>query len=107
MDTPKRASSSPKDLPTRKQRKGKARGKVGVVNLGQLMQVDGGYYCASCGKLDGGYYCASCGKVSGTLWSSVNDSTKLVHGIVGTWSVASDVQNLCSLAIEKADTCLA
>ncbi|EYU31958.1 hypothetical protein ABFS82_02G147400 [Erythranthe guttata] len=28
-------------------------GKVGVVNLGQLMQLDGSYCCASCGKVSG------------------------------------------------------
>lgn len=27
--------------------------KVGVVNLGQLMQLDGSYCCASCGKVSG------------------------------------------------------
>ncbi|CAI9766941.1 unnamed protein product [Fraxinus pennsylvanica] len=27
--------------------------KVGVVNLGQLMQLDGGYCCASCGRVSG------------------------------------------------------
>ncbi|RAL37225.1 hypothetical protein DM860_004147 [Cuscuta australis] len=34
------------------------RGKVGVVNLGQLMQLDGSYCCASCGKVSGilGYW---------------------------------------------------
>ncbi|CAI9758208.1 unnamed protein product [Fraxinus pennsylvanica] len=33
-------------------------GKVGVVNLGQLMQLDGSYCCASCGKVSGilGYW---------------------------------------------------
>ncbi|KGN65371.1 VIN3-like protein 1 isoform X2 [Cucumis sativus] len=29
------------------------RGKVGVVDLGQLMQLDGSYSCASCGKVSG------------------------------------------------------
>nr|GLL49051.1 VIN3-like protein 1 isoform X1 [Ipomoea trifida] len=29
------------------------RGKVGVVELGQLMQLDGSYCCASCGKVSG------------------------------------------------------
>lgn len=29
------------------------RGKAGVVNLGQLMQLDGSYCCASCGKVSG------------------------------------------------------
>ncbi|XP_059638089.1 VIN3-like protein 1 [Cornus florida] len=29
------------------------RGKVGVVNLGQLMQLDGSYCCAACGKVSG------------------------------------------------------
>lgn len=29
------------------------RQKVGVVNLGQLMQLDGSYCCASCGKVSG------------------------------------------------------
>ncbi|XP_031108131.1 VIN3-like protein 1 [Ipomoea triloba] len=29
------------------------RGKVGVVDLGQLMQLDGSYCCASCGKVSG------------------------------------------------------
>lgn len=29
------------------------RGKVGVVDLGQLMQLDGSYCCASCGKISG------------------------------------------------------
>ncbi|KAM0041167.1 putative fibronectin type III, immunoglobulin-like, oberon, PHD finger domain-containing protein [Helianthus debilis subsp. tardiflorus] len=34
------------------------RGKVGVVDLGQLMQLDGSYCCASCGKISGilGYW---------------------------------------------------
>ncbi|CAK9152742.1 unnamed protein product [Ilex paraguariensis] len=34
------------------------RGKVGVVDLGQLMQLDGSYCCASCGKVSGilGYW---------------------------------------------------
>ncbi|XP_038712220.1 VIN3-like protein 1 isoform X2 [Tripterygium wilfordii] len=34
------------------------RKKVGVVNLGQLMQLDGSYCCASCGKVSGilGYW---------------------------------------------------
>ena len=29
------------------------RGKVGVVDLGQLMQLDGSYCCAACGKVSG------------------------------------------------------
>lgn len=29
------------------------RGKVGVVDLGQMMQLDGSYCCASCGKVSG------------------------------------------------------
>ncbi|KAL2498878.1 VIN3-like protein 1 [Abeliophyllum distichum] len=84
----KRAASSPRDQPTKKQpRKGENPvripppteltpdikyscglschiecalqcGKVGVVNLGQLMQLDGSYCCASCGKVSGilGYW---------------------------------------------------
>lgn len=34
------------------------RGKVGVVDLGQLMQLDGSYCCAACGKVSGilGYW---------------------------------------------------
>ncbi|KAK9059467.1 hypothetical protein SSX86_020169 [Deinandra increscens subsp. villosa] len=34
------------------------RGKVGVIDLGQLMQLDGSYCCASCGKISGilGYW---------------------------------------------------
>ncbi|CAA2986083.1 Hypothetical predicted protein [Olea europaea subsp. europaea] len=96
-------------------------GKVGVVNLGQLMQLDGSYCCASCGNVS-----EILGLLEGTSTfkelhqivkeakdkletevGPVNDSAKMARGIVSTLSIASDVQNLCSLAIEKADGWLA
>lgn len=124
------------------------RQKVGVVNLGQLMQLDGSYCCASCGKVSGIIGCwkkqliiakdarrvdVLCYRISlsyrlldGTsrfkeLHDIVGDakakletevgpvngfSAKMARGIVSRLSVAGDVQKLCSVAIEKADTWL-
>lgn len=121
------------------------RKKVGVVNLGQLMQLDGGYCCAACGKVSGilGSWKKQliiakdarrvdvlCHRISlcyrlldGTsrfkeLHEIVSDakakleievgpvsgdSAKMARGIVGRLSIAADMQNLCTLAIEKAD----
>ncbi|XVE70367.1 hypothetical protein DITRI_Ditri10aG0067000 [Diplodiscus trichospermus] len=119
--------------------------KVGVVDLGQLMQLDGSYCCASCGKVSGILGCwkkqlsiakdarrldVLCYRIylsyrllDGTsrfkeLHEFVKDakakveievgpvngvSAKMARGIVSRLSVASDIQKLCSLAIEKAD----
>ncbi|XP_042977516.1 VIN3-like protein 1 isoform X1 [Carya illinoinensis] len=125
------------------------REKVGVVDLGQLMQLDGSYCCASCGKVSGILGCwkkqlviakdarrvdvlcyriyLSSRLLEGTsrfkeLHEIVKDakakletevgpvngvSAKMARGIVSRLSIASDVQKLCSLAIEKADEWLA
>lgn len=122
--------------------------KVGVVDLGQLMQLDGSYCCASCGKISGILGCwkkqlviakdarrvdVLCYRISlcyrlleGTsrfkeLHEIVVDakvkleievgpvngvSAKMARGIVSRLSVAGDVQKLCSLAVEKADSWL-
>ncbi|KAG0457995.1 hypothetical protein HPP92_023152 [Vanilla planifolia] len=119
--------------------------KAGVVDLGQSMQLDGSYCCASCGKVSGIIGCwkkqlavakdarridilcyrisLSCRILDGTLQFKelhiiVEDakakletevgplngvSAQMSRGIVGRLSVASDVQKLCSLAIEKAE----
>lgn len=121
------------------------RKKAGVVDLGQLMQLDGSYCCASCGKISGiiGFWkkqlaiakearridvlchrIALCYKLlDGTsrfkelhevveqakakLETEVGSvdgvSAKMARGIVSRLSVAGDIQDLCSLAIEKAD----
>lgn len=121
------------------------RGKLGVVNLGQLLQLDGSYCCASCGKVSGILGCWKkqlsiardarrvdilCSRVDisfrlldGTstfkdLHEIVSElkakldnevgpvtdvSGKMARGIVSRLSIASDVQTLCTLAIEKAD----
>lgn len=123
--------------------------KVGVVDHGQLMQLDGGYCCASCGKVTGilgswkkqlniakdarrvDVLCyriyLSFRLLNGTLrFKELHDmvqeakaklekevgpvdggSSKMVRGIVSRLPIASDVQKLCSLAIEKADEWLA
>ncbi|KAK4283715.1 hypothetical protein QN277_000638 [Acacia crassicarpa] len=119
--------------------------KVGVVDHGQLMQLDGGYCCASCGKVTGILGCwkkqlniakdarrvdvlcyrlyLSYKVLDGTSrFKELHDivveakakletevgpvngvSAKMVRGIVSRLSIASEVQKLCSLAIEKAD----
>lgn len=124
------------------------RQKVGVVDLGQLMQLDGSYCCASCGKISGilgtwkkqlviakdarrvdvlCYRISLCYRLlEGTsrfkeLHEIVVDakakletevgpvngvSAKMARGIVSRLSVAGDVQKLCSLAVEKADSWL-
>ncbi|KAK9273806.1 hypothetical protein L1049_018617 [Liquidambar formosana] len=124
------------------------RQKVGVFNLGQLMQLDGSYCCAACGRVSGILGCwkkqliiakdarrvdALCHRISlsyrlldGTsrfkelheivsdakakLETEVGpvsgDSSKMARGIVSRLSVAADVQNLCTLGIEKADAWL-
>ncbi|OUZ99713.1 Fibronectin [Macleaya cordata] len=124
------------------------RQKVGVVDLGQLMQLDGSYCCASCGKVSGILGCWKkqlviakdarrvdilCYRISlsyrlldGTsrfkeLHEIVEDakakletevgpvngvSARMARGIVSRLSVSADVQKLCSLAIEKADSWL-
>nr|KYP49298.1 Protein VERNALIZATION INSENSITIVE 3 [Cajanus cajan] len=123
--------------------------KVGVVDHGQLMQLDGGYCCASCGKVTGILGCwkkqlniakdarrvdVLCYRIylsyrllDGTsrfkeLHEMVKEakakletevgpvngvSSKMARGIVSRLPIASDVQKLCSLAIEKADEWLA
>ncbi|KAL9324552.1 hypothetical protein ACSQ67_009409 [Phaseolus vulgaris] len=123
--------------------------KVGVVDHGQLMQLDGGYCCASCGKVTGILGCwkkqlsiakdarrvdVLCFRIylsyrllDGTsrfkeLHEMVKEakakletevgpvngvSAKMARGIVSRLPIASDVQKLCSLAIEKADDWLA
>ncbi|XP_009587926.1 VIN3-like protein 1 isoform X2 [Nicotiana tomentosiformis] len=125
------------------------REKVGVVDLGQLMQLDGSYCCASCGKVSGilGFWkkqlCVAkdarrvdilCYRIylsyrllDGTsrfkeLHEIVKEakaklemevgpvngvSSKMARGIVSRLSIASDIQSLCSIAIEKADEWLA
>ncbi|OAY54365.1 VIN3-like protein 1 isoform X1 [Manihot esculenta] len=125
------------------------REKVGVVDLGQLMQLDGSYCCASCGKVSGILGCwkkqliiakdarrvdVLCYRIylsyrllDGTsrfkeLHEIVKDakakletevgpvngvSAKMARGIVSRLSVAGDVQKLCSVAIDKAEECLA
>ncbi|CAI8619814.1 unnamed protein product [Vicia faba] len=123
--------------------------KVGVVDHGQLMQLDGGYCCASCGKVTGILGCwkkqlniakdarrvdVLCYRIymsyrllNGTskfkdLHQMVQEakakletevgpldgvSAKMARGIVSRLPIASDVQRLCTLAIEKADSWLA
>ncbi|KAK7369967.1 hypothetical protein VNO80_12015 [Phaseolus coccineus] len=123
--------------------------KVGVVDHGQLMQLDGGYCCASCGKVTGILGCwkkqlniakdarrvdVLCYRIylsyrllDGTtkfkdLHQTVQEakakletevgpvngvSAKMARGIVSRLPIASDIQKLCSLAIEKADRWLA
>ncbi|XP_061366490.1 VIN3-like protein 1 [Gastrolobium bilobum] len=123
--------------------------KVGVVDHGQLMQLDGGYCCASCGKVTGILGCwkkqlniakdarrvdVLCYRIylsfrllDGTsrfkeLHQMVQEakakletevgpvngvSSKMARGIVSRLPIASDVQKLCSLAVEKADEWLA
>ncbi|XP_020220539.1 VIN3-like protein 1 isoform X2 [Cajanus cajan] len=123
--------------------------KVGVVDHGQLMQLDGGYCCASCGKVTGILGCwkkqlniakdarrvdVLCYRIylsyrllDGTskfkdLHQTVQEaktkletevgpvngvSAKMARGIVSRLPIASDIQKLCSLAIEKADSWLA
>ncbi|ERN03921.1 hypothetical protein AMTR_s00078p00194580 [Amborella trichopoda] len=120
--------------------------KVGVVDLGQLMHLDGSYCCASCGKVSGiiGTWKKQlliakdarrvdilCYRISlshrlldGTsrfqeIHKIVEDakskletevgpvhgvSAKMARGIVSRLSVASEVQKLCALAIEKAES---
>ncbi|KAL5722997.1 hypothetical protein ACHQM5_006448 [Ranunculus cassubicifolius] len=124
------------------------RQKVGVVDLGQVMQLDGSYCCASCGKISGVLGCwkkqlviakdarrvdVLCYRISlcfklldgtsrfkdlheilidakaklETEVGPVNGvSAKMARGIVSRLSVAGDVQKLCSLAVEKADSWL-
>ncbi|KAH7524771.1 hypothetical protein FEM48_Zijuj06G0154600 [Ziziphus jujuba var. spinosa] len=98
--------------------------KVGVVSHGQLMQLDGSYCCASCGKVSGILEISLSHRLlDGTcrfkeLHEIVSDakskleeevgpvggvSAKMGRGIVSRLSVAADVHNLCSLAINKAD----
>ncbi|KAE9586036.1 putative immunoglobulin-like, oberon, PHD finger domain-containing protein [Lupinus albus] len=123
--------------------------KVGVVDHGQLMQLDGGYCCASCGKVTGIIGCwkkqlsiakdarrvdVLCYRIylsyrllDGTsrfkeLHEMVKEanakletevgqvngvSAEMARGIVSRLPIASDVQKLCSLAIEKADEWMA
>ncbi|CAM8888585.1 unnamed protein product [Rhodiola kirilowii] len=123
--------------------------KVGVVNLGQLMQLDGSYCCTWCGKVSGiagswkkQLIAAKDARRVDTLCYRVSLSYRLLdgtskfkemheivreakekletevgplnevsasthRGIVSRLSVANDVQNLCFLAIEKADEALA
>ncbi|MED6112776.1 hypothetical protein PIB30_064738 [Stylosanthes scabra] len=123
--------------------------KVGVVDHGQLMQLDGGYCCASCGKVTGILGCwkkqltiakdarrvdALCYRIylsyrllDGTLkFKELHElvqeakakletevgplnggSAKMARGIVSRLPIAGDVQKLCTLAIEKADSWLA
>lgn len=124
------------------------RQKVGVVDLGQLMQLDGSYCCASCGKVSGILGCWKkqlviakdarrvdilCYRIAlsyrlldGTckykeLFEIVGDakakletevgsidgvSARMARGIVSRLSISADLQRLCSLAIEKADSWL-
>lgn len=124
------------------------RQKVGVVNRGQLMQLDGSYCCASCGKVSSILECwkkqliiakdarrvdVLCYRISLSyrllngsstfkeLQEIVSDAkekletevgplsgnyAKMARGIVSRLSVAADVQDLCKLAIEKADAWL-
>ncbi|OIV93476.1 hypothetical protein TanjilG_18692 [Lupinus angustifolius] len=124
------------------------REKVGVIDHGQLIQLDGGYCCASCGKVTGilgcwkkqlniakearrvdvlSYRIYLCYRLLDrtskfkelhqivqeakvkleTEVGPVNGvSVKMARGIVSRLSIASDVQKLCSLAIEKADSWL-
>lgn len=124
-------------------------GKVGVVNLGQYMQLDGSYCCASCGKVSGILGCwkkqlaiakdarrvdVLCYRIflsyrltHGTLRFKElheivkeaktkleaevgpmnGDSVKMARGIVSRLTIASDVQKLCSQAIDKAEEWLA
>ncbi|CAL0323973.1 unnamed protein product [Lupinus luteus] len=101
--------------------------KMGVVDHGQLMQLDGGYCCASCGKVTAiiGIY-LSYSLLDGTsrfkeLHEMVKEVkakletevgpvngvyAKMARGIVSRLPIANDVQKLCSLAIEKADESL-
>lgn len=119
--------------------------KAGVVDLGQSMQLDGSYCCASCGKVSGiiGYWKKQltvakdarrvdilCHRIylsyrilNGTLQfkelheivehakakleaevGPVNGvSARMARGLVSRLPVASDVQKLCCLGIEKAE----
>ncbi|CAL0313852.1 unnamed protein product [Lupinus luteus] len=124
------------------------REKVGVIDHGQLIQVDGGYCCASCGKVTGILGCwkkqlniakearrvdvlsyriylsyrlldrtskfkelhqivrEAKAKLETEVGPVNGVSVKMARGIVSRLSIASDVQKLCSLAIEKADSWL-
>ncbi|KAK6941550.1 Fibronectin type III [Dillenia turbinata] len=124
------------------------RRKVGVVDLGQLMHLDGSYCCASCGKVSGLLGCwkkqlviardarridVLCHRIylshqllDGTsrfkeLVEIVKDarakleievgpldgfSAMMARGIVSRLPIATDVQKLCSIAIDKADELL-
>ncbi|KAE9600924.1 putative oberon, PHD finger domain-containing protein [Lupinus albus] len=123
--------------------------KAGVVDHGQLMQLDGGYCCASCGTVTGILGCwkkqlvivkdarrvdvlnyriylryrlldgtskfkelhqivvEAKAKLETEVGPFNGVSAKMARGIVSRLSIASDMQNLCSLAIEKADSWLA
>ncbi|KAL1823866.1 hypothetical protein ACET3Z_010644 [Daucus carota] len=63
------------------------RRKVGVVDLGQLMQLDGSYCCASCGKVTGIISCwrkqlliAKDARRVDVLYSRINMSYRLLDG---------------------------
>ncbi|GAB4832945.1 hypothetical protein Ancab_006965 [Ancistrocladus abbreviatus] len=121
------------------------REKVGVVNLGQFMQLDGSYCCASCGKVSGilgswkkqlaiakdarrldvlcyriflsyrlldgtsrlkelhEIVCDAKKKLEAEVGPIDGDSCKMARGLVSRLSIAGNVQELCSEAIEKAD----
>ncbi|GAB2300399.1 hypothetical protein Dimus_034441 [Dionaea muscipula] len=123
--------------------------KVGVVNLGQFMQLDGSFCCACCGKVSGilgswkkqlviakearrvdilcyriflsyrllhdtsrftelhEIVCEAKKKLEDEVGGINGDSIKMARGIVSRLSVASDVQRLCSHAIQKAEEWLA
>ncbi|KAE8687517.1 hypothetical protein F3Y22_tig00111013pilonHSYRG00060 [Hibiscus syriacus] len=81
------------------------REKVGVVVLGQLMQLDGSYFCASCGKVSELHEFVK--DMKAKLETEVGPmngvSAKMARGIISRLSVAGDRQKLCSLAIGKAN----
>ncbi|KAL9224491.1 hypothetical protein vseg_000518 [Gypsophila vaccaria] len=123
--------------------------KLGVVKLGQYMQLDGSYCCASCGKVSGILGCwkrqlciardargvdALCyrlflsyrlldgtsrfkelheiaaeakTKLEAELGPINGDTIKTNRGIVSRLTIASDVQKLCTNAIDKAEEWLA
>lgn len=119
--------------------------KVGVVNLGQFMQLDGSYCCASCGKVSGIIGCwkkqllvakdarrvdilchriwlsyrlldgtsrfkelhnviiEAKAKLETEVGALDGVSAKMGRGIVSRLAVAGELQDLCCVAIERAD----
>ncbi|KAH9614375.1 hypothetical protein KSS87_005252, partial [Heliosperma pusillum] len=96
--------------------------KLGVVKLGQYMQLDGSYCCASCGKVSGilglldntsrfkelhEIVTEAKTKLEAEVGPMNGESVKMARGIVSRLAIAGDVQKLCSNAIDKAEEWLA